>query len=212
MLQARLLDIAVSEFGRKGLDGASTRGIAKAADTAMSSITYHYGGKEGLYLAAADHVAERMSLDLAEPLAAEQAVSGDDPVAARAAIHRILATLIDRMAGEDSDGVTLFILREQMRPSAAFDRIYNGIMGQVTRLVTELICVASGDRDPRVAGIATMTLMGQVLVVRANRATTLRLLERERLSGQDIQDIKARIAANTDAIIDRLIAEERGTA
>lgn len=54
MVQQRLLEIAIREFAAKGLDGASTRGIAAAAGTAMSSITYHYGGKEGLYLAAAD--------------------------------------------------------------------------------------------------------------------------------------------------------------
>ena len=55
MLQHRLLEIAIAEFAAQGLEGASTRGIATAAGTAMSSITYHYGGKEGLYLAAADY-------------------------------------------------------------------------------------------------------------------------------------------------------------
>src|SRR3546814_4837955 len=56
MIQNRLLETAVREFGRKGLDGASTRGIAKAAGTAMSSITYHYGGKEALHLAAGHYI------------------------------------------------------------------------------------------------------------------------------------------------------------
>ena len=49
----RLLDVAVDHFGRFGIDGASTRAIAKDAETPMSSITYHFGGKEGLYLATA---------------------------------------------------------------------------------------------------------------------------------------------------------------
>ncbi|NWO96312.1 TetR family transcriptional regulator, partial [Escherichia coli] len=43
--------------GRHGFEGASTREIARASGTAMSSITYHFGGKQGLYLAAADHIA-----------------------------------------------------------------------------------------------------------------------------------------------------------
>ena len=60
MAHDRLLEVAVREFGQKGLEGASTRGIAAAAGTAMSSITYHYGGKEGLYLAAADYIAQQM--------------------------------------------------------------------------------------------------------------------------------------------------------
>jgi AcrR family transcriptional regulator len=57
----RLLDTAIDQFGRKGLEGASTRAIATAADTAMSSITYHYGGKEGLYLAAARRIAGQIA-------------------------------------------------------------------------------------------------------------------------------------------------------
>jgi len=60
MVQNRLLETAIREFGAKGRDGASTRDIATAAGTAMSSITYHFGGKDGLYLAAADHLAEGM--------------------------------------------------------------------------------------------------------------------------------------------------------
>ena len=36
------------------------RAIATAAGTTMSSITYHYGGKQGLYLAAARHIADQM--------------------------------------------------------------------------------------------------------------------------------------------------------
>lgn len=57
MVIAKLLDTAIDHFGRFGFEGASTRVIAKASGTAMSSITYHFGGKEGLYLAAADHIA-----------------------------------------------------------------------------------------------------------------------------------------------------------
>src|SRR3546814_10523816 len=65
-------DVCSSDlFGRKGLDGASTRGIAKAAGTAMSSITYHYGGKEGLYLAAADYIVSQMD-DGAHPIEGDE--------------------------------------------------------------------------------------------------------------------------------------------
>ena len=58
MIRERLLSVAIERFGESGFEGASTRDIAQAADTAMSSITYHFGGKEGLYLACADFIAE----------------------------------------------------------------------------------------------------------------------------------------------------------
>jgi AcrR family transcriptional regulator len=65
----RLLDTAIDQFGRKGLEGASTRDIATAAGTTMSSITYHYGSKEGLYLAAARHIANQIGELMAPALA-----------------------------------------------------------------------------------------------------------------------------------------------
>ncbi len=204
MVQSRLLDIAISEFGAKGLEGATTRGIAAAAGTAMSSITYHYGGKEGLYLAAADRIAEHMAEILAEPVAIEQGTASDDAEGARAGIHRILARLADKMASDANADWTLFILREQMKPSAAFDRLYGGVMGQMVRTLADLVCAATGTHDVRAARITTITLTGQVLALRASRATCLRLLERDALDADDIAEIKARIDANIDAILDSM--------
>ena len=202
MAHARLLDIAIREFGSKGLDGASTRSIAAAARTAMSSITYHYGGKEGLYLAAADRIAELMATTMTESLPFDEALT-DDPAAARARIHRILGQLTDKMASDASGEWTLFVMREQMRPSAAFDRIYGGVMGRMVRMLADLVRVATG-QDMRAAQVATITLMGQVLALRASRATCLRLLERDTLNADDIAEIKARIDANIDAILDSM--------
>src|SRR3546814_20399109 len=64
-IEDRLLNTAIDQFGRDGLEGASTRRIASAAGTTMSAITYHYGGKEGLYLAAARHLVEQIKFRVA---------------------------------------------------------------------------------------------------------------------------------------------------
>src|SRR4051812_37545337 len=45
----RLLTVATKLFAENGLDGTSTRDIAKAADLNISLISYYFGGKEGLY-------------------------------------------------------------------------------------------------------------------------------------------------------------------
>ncbi|MGZ5278523.1 MAG: TetR/AcrR family transcriptional regulator [Pseudobdellovibrionaceae bacterium] len=47
--RARLIDAATKLFSEHGLDGTSTRDIAKAADLNISLISYYFGGKEGLY-------------------------------------------------------------------------------------------------------------------------------------------------------------------
>lgn len=197
------METAISEFGRKGLEGASTRGIAAAAGTAMSAITYHYGGKEGLYHAAADHIA----VQIATEMDFDAAPTTDDPGAARAAIHVLVERFVDKMANDVTADRALFILREQLSPSPAFDRIYAGVMEQMIRMLVGFVEVATG-RDIRAARIATVTLLGQALTVRTSRAAMLRLLEVAELDVETTATLKARIHANIDAILDRMIAEE----
>ena len=206
MAHDRLLEVAVREFGQKGLEGASTRGIAAAAGTAMSSITYHYGGKEGLYLAAADYIAQQME-GVAERL--DTGALPDTPEAARVAIQTILGRMIDKLAGKQTMPWSMFIMREQMSPTEAFDRIYAGPMGALMGRLVELVCVATGRREPSVSRVAVVTLFGQVLAMRAARATCARLFERPVDSPELIAEVRARVAANTDAILDRLIAERQ---
>ena len=206
--RAKLLDVAVREFGAKGLDGAATRDIAAAAGTAMSAITYHYGGKEGLYLAAADHIAAHMAEHLGDALAAESGVGDDDPAAARAALHRLIGRLADKLAEREMENGSLFILREQLASGEAFERIWAGIMGQLSRRLAELVRAATGAPMP-IARTASATLWGQALVVRANRGAVLRLCEVDELDAATLAAFSHRIHANIDAVLDRMLAEER---
>jgi AcrR family transcriptional regulator len=48
---ANILDVALTEFAEKGLDGARIDEIAAATQTSKRMIYYYFGSKEGLYLA-----------------------------------------------------------------------------------------------------------------------------------------------------------------
>lgn len=208
MVHERLLETAIREFGAKGLDGASTRGIAAAAGTAMSSITYHYGGKEGLYLATADYIASQME-DVPAGIRVGSEGFPETPEAARATLHAILGRMVDKLLSQRSESWSLFIVREQIRPTEAFDRIYAGPMGQMMEALVQLVCVATGMSDAPAARITVITLFGQVLAFRAARATCERLFERPTTDPALIAELRARVVANTDAILDRLISEQQ---
>jgi AcrR family transcriptional regulator len=49
--RAALLDAALEEFAAKGFAGARVRDIAERAGVSKDLIAYHFGGKDGLYLA-----------------------------------------------------------------------------------------------------------------------------------------------------------------
>ncbi|MDG4869780.1 TetR family transcriptional regulator, partial [Guyparkeria sp. 1SP6A2] len=52
--QTELIRAAIALFGTAGFGATSTRAIAARAGTNISSISYHFGGKDGLRLACAD--------------------------------------------------------------------------------------------------------------------------------------------------------------
>ncbi|MGI5164706.1 TetR family transcriptional regulator [Spirillospora sp. CA-253888] len=66
----KLLDAALEEFSAKGLAGARVQDIADRAGVNKQLISYHFGGKQGLYEAiVADWLAEEAELnDPAVPL------------------------------------------------------------------------------------------------------------------------------------------------
>ena len=189
-----LLDAAVNQFGDLGLAGASTRAIAAAAGTAMSTITYRHGGKDGLYLAAADYIAQTIGERMRPALAARLG----------APLDRILGLVrgfTALMLSEESRPWARFIIREQMQPTAAFDRLWDGAMREVLDVLAGEILAATGRTDVRAARLTAMTFMGQALVFRAARAAVMRALDREELDPEDVLAIHVRIEANIRAIL-----------
>jgi TetR/AcrR family transcriptional regulator, regulator of cefoperazone and chloramphenicol sensitivity len=204
---ARLLDVAIEHFGRRGLDGASTRAIAADAGTLMSSITYHFGGKKGLYLAAAEHISTSVGEHLRPAIeqVAKLCALGIDVAAARASLHAIFSRMVEIMTGEESAAFSRFIVREQAEPSEAFDRIYSGTMGQMLARVATMLRVISGDTlDEIEARVRAMTLVGQILVFRVARATVLKGTGWSDFTAPETAIVKAAVADNLDAIFDRL--------
>jgi AcrR family transcriptional regulator len=206
---ARLLDVAVDHFGRLGLDGASTRAIARDSDTRMSSITYHFGGKDGLYLAAADHIADFMHSRIAPMLdhAATLCEEDGNICAAREAIHAMVAGIALVMLHEETAAMSRFIVREQGEPTEAFTRIYRGVMGRMLdRLSALLLRVADGRLLEAEARVRAITIVGQVLVFRVARATVMTGMGWTRIAEDESAHITRAIAANLDAILDEFQA------
>ncbi|HEY0271316.1 MAG TPA: CerR family C-terminal domain-containing protein, partial [Sphingomonas sp.] len=206
---ARLLDIAIREFGTKGLEGASTRGIAAAAGTAMSAITYHFGGKDELYRAVARYIAERIAEQFAPALMAVRAEPADDgPVRARAQIKAIFSIFIAMLLQPESASWARFIVREQMEPTPAFDELYNGPMGPMLGHVTALVRRVAAQRiDESEARLRAIALFGQVLVFRVARATVMRSTGWAEIGAEQADAVQAVVLAQVDAVLDTLEAK-----
>ncbi len=201
MMQDRLIETAIDQFGRLGFDGASTRDIARASETAMSSITYHFGGKQGLYLACADHIAAK----LRERHAPSMEMTKDAQELDReTAIERCLAIvdmLAQTMLHPDSEHWARFIVREQQAPTEAFERLYEGAMQAVLTGVRSLLERARPDIPRDELGAMAMLIFGQSLVLRAARATVCKALGATQLDEAEGALLRRHIRSNTLAIL-----------
>lgn len=201
MVSRTLLDTAIEQFGMYGFEGASTRDIARASGTAMSSITYHFGGKEGLYLAAADHIATCIREIQGPGLEAARGFVDGTREEAIEAILTVLDNFAQMMVRPESDAWSQFIIREQQHPTEAFDRLYKGMMCSVTDVFTALIGRVRDDLGERELKATSILLFGQALILRAGRASVCRVLEVDSIDEATSALLRARLRANALCIL-----------
>lgn len=199
----RLLDAATDAFGRLGYDGASVRAIAVAAGANIQAITYHFGGKEGLYLEAA----ERLGRDIAgrmretrETIAArldgfDRAGTAPDAETAARLLSQAARRLADILLSPGMEARARFVIREQMERTPGFERIHRHAIGPYFAVCSRLIAVLLGAKDAKGKRVRlrTLSFMGGIMVFRFAHATLLKSLGADRVGPRDMADIHKNI-------------------
>jgi AcrR family transcriptional regulator len=200
--RAQLVEAGLDVFGRVGFEGAATREIAKRAGANLAAIVYHFGSKEALHLAVAEHVAERIAASVGPALAmAADPASSATPEAARDMFKRLIGTYVEVIIGSaEAERWARFIVREQMQPSGAFEVIYR-IMGGSVGLATRLVAVATGRPEDEETRLRVFTIFGQVLVFRVAQALVLRRMEWEAIGDRERAEIKRIVTENVDTLL-----------
>jgi AcrR family transcriptional regulator len=174
-----LVMAALQLFGRQGFDGTSTREIAAQANANIGSIAYHFGGKEGLRLAAADYIVETIRTIAAQAFGSAAQVQ---PVTSEQAEAQIDAT-VERMVGfmvarPEAGEIVQFVLRELSTPTDALDRIYTGVFEPVHRRLCQLWAAATGEEaESEKTRISVFMMIGQVVYFRIARAAVMRRMD-----------------------------------
>ncbi len=213
--RARLILAALDVFGRQGFDAASTREIARSADANLAAIVYHFGSKEGLHQAVAEHVVDEISSRIGPTVARAVEALGQgtggqdtggqgapDKEAARALLQQIVEAHMAAMLGADAAASwARFIVREQMEPSPAFETVY-ACMAPVHTVLRRLIGILTdSDPDHDETSLRTFALMGQVMVFRVAQPMVLRMMARDGLGPADRRLIARIVTENIDRIV-----------
>lgn len=176
----RLLEAAILVFAEKGYDGAGIREISQRAQANSALVTYHFGGKEGLYREVFRAIRDRKTSEVeALPAPPRPGAPGAREAAIQGLKDYIRAFVTDLMScpvGSAVDEAAMVLIgREIQMPHpvsapvlVAFARPY---MERVVALL-EVLCPEL-DEEGRLR--ATLSIQGQILHFR-NSLGFIRLL------------------------------------
>ncbi|WP_395448469.1 CerR family C-terminal domain-containing protein [Aminobacter sp. UC22_36] len=174
-----LVMAALQLFGRQGFDGTSTREIAAQANANIGSIAYHFGGKEGLRLAAADYIVETIRTIVAQAFGGAAQIQRVTSEQAEAQIDATVERMVGFMVARPEAGeIVQFVLRELSTPTDALDRIYTGVFEPVHRRLCQLWAAATGEEaESEKTRISVFMMIGQVVYFRIARAAVMRRMD-----------------------------------
>lgn len=204
----QLLRAATSAFALHGFHAASLKTIAEQAQINQALIAYHFGGKDGLYLAVFENIVQQLQARIGERVEAIASLLNTPPATAgqdRAALLPVVYALSDAMTelftSEQSRDWALLISREQSAPTAAFELLYEGYMGRVLNLLTQLIQRIRPLASPQECRLLVISLLGQTLAFRIACTGVLRLLGWEQIGPAEVALIKAQLRRNIDHLL-----------
>jgi AcrR family transcriptional regulator len=188
----RLIRAAIEVFGRLGFEGASTRALMEQAGANLAAIPYHFGGKHGLYLAAAQEIAD-YARERIEPIITRLAD------AARAApmvrIDEALSDFIHLLVGgpEPKEWVTFFI-RCEHEGDAAFRLIFDAAIAPFNQALTQTVMAVPGSEaaDERLP-MQIAVLLTSIINLRTLQNMLLRSLGWNELNPSRVELLSAQI-------------------
>jgi AcrR family transcriptional regulator len=179
----RLVEAGLELFGRQGYEAVTTRALAEAAGVNQAAIPYHFGGKEGVYRAVAEHVAAVAGARIRPLVASVRERLAENPD--RPALAALLLTTTQALAQAIFEPVhrgvwSLFLVREQFNPSAAFEHLYGEFGQPAHALVGELVgCLTGRPAEAAETILLAHAYLGQIIGFASARATLNRRLGRD---------------------------------
>lgn len=204
------MQAAIPLFAELGFKGTSTRKICELASANISSIPYYFRNKEGLYDEVVSLIASTLRARLNPYIEISSNVHVISSYEAKKQLCCVIEVFIDSVLSSDiPDSFRLIIVREQLRPSAAFEILYKNIFKDFYGLLCSLIASSTKNSpdDHRVIFCAN-TIIGQVLSFKIFAQTTYRFIGVKSYDDQHIKTIKELVTTQIKAILDTTGGEE----
>lgn len=195
----RLIKIAMEMFAESGYDKTSIRELAKRADANIAAINYHFGGKEGLYHAVLEYIAEYMD-SWAMPLIneyhkfVEEQNENFDIEKTIIWVGKFINTFMTSAFESYESNILLhkIIAREQLKPTLGFDKIYGlASIKLAEHIISDLLSKLTNKKsnDEEII-IYTISIVGQMETFISANSSIRKELNVEELTQTHIDTIK----------------------
>lgn len=191
----RLIEAGLELFGHYSFDGVTTRNITDRANVNLASIQYYFGGKEGLYLAVAQSIVQRVQSWMEDEISRIEGILRNENPDKHTGF-RLLCELLDKILchalGESQANKWMgILLREQLEPTAAFDIFYDGFLDPVQHCFRQLIGrLLELPEDDQEIKLRSYVLVGSVLMFHVSRAEVGRTLNWKAYNSEQIETIR----------------------
>ena len=197
--KSKLLDTAAKMFARRGIDGVSTRELAKAANVNLCAINYYFGSKQKLYEAVIDNLIEIITSTLLINVNNQKKIT--QPLEE---IKTIIGNFFEYLCSDNvSDSQAMLMINEIISPSKAYEQIYAKILEPVHKQISQMVAAYLGtdEKDTKVL-ILTHTLFGQAVMFRIHKEALLRRMNIKKYDKQILRDVRKHIEENCEAILE----------
>jgi TetR/AcrR family transcriptional regulator, regulator of cefoperazone and chloramphenicol sensitivity len=180
--EKRLLEAAGEIFAEHGYRATTVRQICEKAGANLAAVNYHFGDKEGLYMA----VLRSVPVANAEKYPAHLGLTPD--ASAEQKLGAYIQSLLHRVFDDGRPGWhTKIIAREMIEPTRALDTLLEEVARPVHQelasIVRELLDGAASDEAVR---LCSLSIMSQCVYYHHARPVIRRLYPEQKYGAEDI--------------------------
>jgi TetR/AcrR family transcriptional regulator, regulator of cefoperazone and chloramphenicol sensitivity len=183
----RLLDAARAVFAEKGFEAASVGEICDRADANRAAISFHFGGKERLYIECVKDAHRRINQEFPVPQWAPST-----PADVRLA--GFMRTLILRMFHDPDTFCAELMVREMAHPSGACAEVVSEFIrpmaDELMSILAELLPAGVPEERRYLLGFS---LVSQCLFYKQCRPVAALLMGEERFAALDVERVAAHV-------------------
>jgi AcrR family transcriptional regulator len=204
--RARMIAAAARMFAERSFDGVSVREIAQAADVNVSAVSYHFGGKRGLYIAALEQLLEEMRPVGGPVIERIEGILGDKQPGRNeikaTAVFTVRHILTAMLSGDLEPWVTQTVLREFQSPTTDYRPMLDERVLPLHKAVGKLTAASLGtDANAPATVLAAHGVMGQIMVFAAARRVVQEELGWREINADQLESI---IEAATSGVLGAL--------